>query len=295
MSNLRSMTAFGSGASVIAPGLKIDVRSVNHRFLDVNVKLPAGAERYEAALVKKIRETLRRGRIDVFVRREVEGAQKRFINFNEELLSDAFRALSQGVSSIEPGLADERNAILSALLRRPEVLSFEGEEIQATLSEEGLLEALDCALTALAEMRDVEGANLQKTLLGHITELETLCSLVEPLVKEARLKFSARVQARLAELALTIPEDRLALEVAILAERMDVSEELERLVSHISQFRTLLSDGGEVGKKLDFLVQEMNREVNTTGSKSQSSEVTKIVIEAKSLLERIREQIQNIE
>ena len=115
------------------------------------------------------------------------------------------------------------------------------------------------------------------------------------MVKEARLKFSARVQARLAELALTIPEDRLALEVAILAERMDVSEELERLVSHISQFRTLLSDGGEVGKKLDFLVQEMNREVNTTGSKSQSSEVTKIVIEAKSLLERIREQIQNIE
>jgi uncharacterized protein (TIGR00255 family) len=295
MGSLRSMTGFAQGVSETNPEIVIELKSVNSRFLDIHAKLPVGTEKFEAAITKKLRTKLARGRVDVFLKRSGERVLSQTIKFDADGFNQSLELISSQLSHKNLSADVKVRLISSVLLEKREFLSFEQAESELELSEASVIEALEVALNQLCQMREVEGENLKSVVLGYIKEVKTLSSKIKPLASEAISKYSAKIQSKIAELQLTIPPDRLALEVALLAEKSDVSEEIDRLNSHMIQFEQALSDGGEVGRKLDFLTQEMNREINTTGSKSQSSEVTTLVIEAKSILEKIREQIQNIE
>jgi uncharacterized protein (TIGR00255 family) len=295
MGSLYSMTGFAQAASKNSPDVVIELKSVNSRFLDINCKLPNGAEKYEPAIQKLIRSKLSRGRVEVLLKREVERSSSSAVNFNAVLFNSAVESVVSQLSLKNLELKDQVKLVASLLLERKEFLSFEQTDLSASITEEAVLEALNTALLSLCSMRSVEGENLKKVLEDNLSQIKQFPSKVKPLLSAAKSKYTARLKNKIAELELTIPEDRLALEVALVVDRSDVAEELDRLTSHVQQFGQLLAAGGEVGKKLDFLTQEMNREINTTGSKSQSAEISNLVIDAKSVLEKIREQVQNIE
>jgi len=295
MSNISSMTGYAQGVSKLSPEIVIELKSVNSRFLDINCKLPAGLEKLETVIQKRIRSTLSRGRGEVMLKREAERVATSGVNFNAALFNSSLESIvaQATLKDVEP--KELVKLVASVLLERKEFLSFEQGDLVSSINEEGVLEALEVALKSLSLMRKTEGANLKVVLEENLNQIQQFTLKVAPVLEEAKLKFTARLKNKIAELELSIPEERLAIEVALLVDRSDVAEELDRLNSHIQQFAQLLSTGGEVGKKLDFLTQEMNREINTTGSKSQSGEITGLVIQAKSVLEKIREQVQNIE
>jgi len=295
MSSISSMTGYAHGASKLLPDVVVELKSVNSRFLDINCKLPTGSEKYEAAIQKNVRSKLSRGRIEVLLKRETEKSAASGINFNAELFNSSLESIVSKLNLKGLETKEQVKLVASILLERKEFLSFEQSDLVSTVNEEGILEALSTALSSLISMRKTEGANLKIVLQENLEQLKQFTKKIIPILEETKLKYASRLKGKLLELELTIPADRLALEVALLVDRSDVTEELDRLTSHIQQFDQLLSAGGEVGKKLDFLTQEMNREINTTGSKSQSGEITNLVINAKSALEKIREQVQNIE
>jgi len=293
--SISSMTGYAQGATKLTPEIVIELKSVNSRFLDINCKMPTGFEKYEAGIQKTIRSKLARGRVEVLFKREIDRPTSSGVNFNAALFTSSLESIvSQlNLKDLEP--KEQVKLVAAVLLERKELLSFEQTDLISLISEEAVQDALKNGLDALSAMRRIEGTNLKVVLQDNLNQIQKLTLQVVPILEETKVKFASRLKNKLSELSLTIPEERLALEVALLVDRSDVSEELDRLNSHIQQFAQLLSAGGEVGKKLDFLTQEMNREINTIGSKSQSAEVTNLVIEAKSVLEKIREQVQNLE
>ena len=295
MSTIASMTGYAQGVSKLSPDVVIEIKSVNSRFLDINCKLPPGTEKFEAIIQKTLRSKLSRGRVEVLLKRELEKSAPGGMNFNAQLFNDSLATIISKIKLTDLDAKEQVKIVASILLDRKEFLSFDQSEIAASITEEAVLEALGNAVNSLILMRKAEGANLKVVLQDNLNQIQQFTKKVIPILDESKLKLAARLKTKIAELELTIPEERLALEVALLVDRADVSEELDRLNSHIQQFSQFLSAGGELGKKLDFLTQEMNREINTTGSKSQSGEITNLVIEAKSVLEKIREQVQNIE
>ncbi len=295
MGTISSMTGFAQGVSKLSPDIVVEIKTVNSRFLDINCKLSNGAEKFEAAIQKLIRSKISRGRVEVLLKRETEKNSVTGVNFNANLFNTSVELLvsQMKLKTLSPG--EQEKLVAKTLLERKEFLSFEQADLTTAFTEEGVLEAVDAALTALSSMRKAEGANLKAVLEENLSQIKKFTQKVVPILEETKSKYTTRLKNKIAELQLSIPEDRLALEVALLVDRSDVAEELDRLNSHTQQFAKVLSAGGEVGKKLDFLTQEMNREINTTGSKSQSGDITNLVIEAKSVLEKIREQVQNLE
>ena len=293
---IRSMTGYGRAeAAGTRLRLAVEVKSVNHRHLDVAIKLPRAIASLELDARRLVQASVQRGRVDVSVSLlPVEGQTLNPLSLN--------LAQARQYVDIARRVSEENHvsggATVSWLLDQPGVLSREAEPAVTTEEAWPLLE--DTLTRALAEMvarRETEGEALRAELSSLHGQLGAHVDLVAeraPLAVERR---AARLRERIASLLGQTPVDegRIATEVAVWAEKTDVSEELARLRAHLAQLQTLVRDGGLVGRTLDFLIQEMNREVNTIGSKADDLEISQTVIAAKSALEKLREQVQNIE
>lgn len=294
-SMLRSMTGYG-GASLSAAGyrLQVDLKSVNHRYFEIMVRMPREWLQLEDALKKRIQQEVKRGRIDVFVTIEHEGASGRSVQVDwavAEAYAEAARQLKERL-----GLQGE--AELKDFLQIPDVIVMRDETTDDRQQAEiELLHCLDDALQQLIFMRKAEGGALYSDLdkrLAIMREHHAKATALAPMVTE---EYRTKLASRISEIAgnVMLDEQRLALEVAVFADRSNVDEELTRLDSHFNQFGLLLEASDPAGRKLDFLIQEMNREINTIGSKANHAELSGIVVEMKAELEKMREQVQNIE
>jgi len=276
--------------------LRISVKSANHRFLDLKMRIPEGLESYELTLRQIVRERIYRGHVEIQLAAEPRTAAA--IQVNQELVKAYMRA-AEALRQETRAAAD---VDVVALLRLPGVIS--GAGIIAPQEQLGKIlgDCLHDALTKLDEMRRSEGAHLAEELRSRLAKIEAEADQVAVLAETLRPAFARRLEARLKDLlgGVSLEPARLAQEAAMLAERSDVSEELQRLRSHLTQFGNLLTGAGEMGKKLDFLLQEMHREANTLLSKtpgvdSEALAITGLALEIKSDIEKLREQVQNIE
>jgi uncharacterized protein (TIGR00255 family) len=290
----QSMTGFGSGrAAEGGEDVSVELKSVNHKFCEVKTRLPRELSSLEPVAVKQIKGRLTRGAVDLAVKRGSRSVTGTVPVVDTALVKEYRRAFKELAHAA--GLTDDVR--LRDLLQQPGVLHLEEPAVDLTAAAAALESALAQALDALGKMRSQEGAAIEADLLARINEVEGRVLRLKALAPQAVSEHHQRLVERVAELAkgITVDPQRLAQEVALFAERTDVAEELTRLSSHIIQFKTLLSGKEPAGRQLDFLVQEMHREVNTTGSKSQHPEISNQVVALKAELERIREQVQNIE
>lgn len=293
---LLSMTGFGAAtADVGAIQLTVELRSVNHRFLDVVTKLPNVYAAAEGQLVKIIKEELKRGRVELFVNRADRSEPAYAVQFNRPLFDAYLEQVRRALD--DAGLATKtvhQSAALQILQRR-EVLEVIRTDAAAVDELPALESALRQALGRLVTMRAAEGVALKAELISHVEAIERASVAIDQIARGIPLQFKERLAQRLERISVdAVDPQRLAQEVAILADKADITEELVRLRSHLDQFRKVMNDG-EGGRKLEFLLQEMGREVNTTGSKSQSTEITNLVVECKASLEKLKEQVANVE
>jgi len=288
------MTGFGSGRAIVGTEeVAVELRSVNGKFCDVKPRLPRELQALEAAAVRQVKERIARGAVDLFVHRSAADGGDLIPKVDEALADryvEAFRALRDRL-----GLAGE--VTLADVIGAEGVLSVEHRSPDLEAAEQALRAALDEALDRLVAMREREGRALRDDLAAR---LETIRGHVARVAEEAPAavrQHQERIAQRVEELTGGIPLDpqRLAQEVALLAERSDVAEEITRMESHTAQFARLLEADEPAGRRMDFLVQEMLREVNTIGSKSQWAPIAALVVELKAEIERIREQVQNVE
>jgi len=294
---IQSMTGYGKGESILYNRrFSVEIKSVNHRYNDVTIKLPRVMNPFEDRVRAILSESVSRGKTDVYINYESFSKNDIKVALNEAL-AEAY-AEKLGVLQRLHSLNDEIS--LSLLARFPDVLSVERSvDSDETAAEmwETLAQALRMAITQFAAMRAREGASLKSDILKKCDTIRAIVSQITeraPLVaREYRERLITRVSEALGD--ANIDESRLILEVTVFADRACIDEELTRLASHLSQMAVILEETEPIGRKLDFLVQEMNREINTIGSKSNDLTITRLVVDAKSEIEKIREQVQNIE
>jgi len=292
---IRSMTGFGqSGLTAAGFRIQADLKSVNHRYTEIMVRMPREWLYLEDSVKKLIQKEVKRGRVDVFLTIEKEGDSGKTVELDWELAEGYRKAALQLQERL--GLSD--SLTLKDLLQIPELIRFrDGKEEDKTQVEEALHACIGEAVSHLVSMRIAEGTHLQGDLTQRITAMREFHSMVKAEAPKVTLEYRDKLNARLKELLGSVPadENRVALEVALFADRSNIDEELTRLESHFAQFDKLLAADEPSGRKLDFLLQEMNREVNTIGSKANRAELSNLVVEMKAELEKIREQVQNIE
>ncbi len=291
---IRSMTGFGAGRGEAGgEAISVELRSVNGKFCEVKPRLPRELSALEPELVKTIKARVSRGVIEAFVRRETGDARGSLPRADLALAAAYAKAFRELKDSL--GLAGEPT--VQDLVVLEGVISL-GEDAP---DQEGVSSALQAALAAgieaLDQMRRREGEALAKDLFARLDAIEKGAREVARLAPDQVNAVRERLSTRIAELTRGVPLDsaRLAQEVALFADRTDVSEELTRLASHLAQARGLIASQAPAGRKLEFLVQELNREINTIGSKSQHAGIASTVVELKAELERVREQVQNVE
>jgi len=291
---LKSMTGFGAGrARAGEEEISVEVRAVNHKHLEVKVRLPRELSALEPAVLRAVRARCVRGAVDVLVRRSAATATGAAPTVDAPMARawrEAFRAVSRAAE-----LPDTPTA--SQIASQPGVVRMEEPVTDLAVAEGALETALAEALAALAAMREREGRALEVDLSARLERVGTLTGEVAQLAPRTVEAYRARLRERVTDLlqGAAVDEARLVQEVAFFAERTDVAEEATRLQAHLAAFRSFLSGSEPAGRRMDFLVQEMHREVNTTGSKSQSTEISSRIVELKAELERIREQVQNVE
>ncbi len=291
---IKSMTGFGQGETANELyGVSVELKSVNHRYLDLYFRLPRRYSQLEEILRPEIQERLARGRLEINVNVEDFGKQERIVTVNEGLLAGYLEALNRLSSEI----GTDQPLTLDQILLLPDVLQVEEPELDITSLSELCRTAVGQALDKLIAMRSTEGESLRVDLSEKVGRIEDLIQQVAEIAPTVAEDYRARLLQRLDELidGTTLTEERLLGEVALFAEKCSIDEELVRLTSHVQQFRESLNTNGSVGRKLDFLIQEMNREVNTIGSKANNVNIAGCVVELKSELEKMREQVQNIE
>ncbi|WP_409341079.1 YicC/YloC family endoribonuclease [Paenibacillus sp. MBLB4367] len=290
-----SMTGFGQ-ATRNAGGyrLHIDARSVNHRYAEIVIRLPREAQPFEDALKKTVQQSIKRGRVDVYVtvEREASAGQKVDIDWS---LADAY---VQAAERLKERFGLSETIRIADLLQIPQLLRLgEAETSDADVLESELQACLQEALGQLMSMREAEGLHLRTDLRSRLAEMEKLCRSVRGRAQQVADEYRSRLRGRLAELLEGIPldEGRVIAEAAVFADRSNIDEELTRLASHFIQFAQLIDGGEPPGRRLDFLLQEMNREVNTIGSKANDALIAGYVVAMKAELEKMREQVQNVE
>lgn len=290
---IKSMTGYGkSSISKNLRDYQIEIKSVNHRYLDVSVKMPKNLSYLEEEIKKIIVSKLHRGKVDVFVTFNNSSLEGRNIKINTEIANMYIEQLRK--------LAKDEDLIsdipVTEITKLPDVLVIENNEDEDTIKNE-LREVTNEAVNKIIEMRKIEGQKIAEDLIKRLDEINVkvkrISELSTGLIDEYVVKLSSRIKELLQD--QEIDENRIAQEVVIYADKCSIQEEVTRLDSHIYQFKNLLNSDEVVGKKLDFLIQEMNRETNTIGSKANNLEITNEVINIKTQLENIREQVQNIE
>lgn len=291
---VKSMTGYGRATETLNKRrITVEVKSVNHRYLDCTVKTPRAYIFLDDPVKSVVSMYIGRGKADVFVSVDNSDAENVDVKINESLLRgylDVFKKLHD-----EYGLKD--NVSVTDIVRIPDMMNVEKQDDDIEELTADVVKVLKSALESHSEMRIKEGEKLADDILGRLKLIEDMAGQVEirspKRVEEYREKLEARMREVL-ESAMIEPQ-RILTEAAIFADKIAVDEETVRLRSHIAQFRDMLANGGAIGRKLDFLVQELNREVNTIGSKSNDLEMTSIVVDMKAEIEKIREQVQNIE
>ena len=290
---IRSMTGFGTGRGAVnGEEFDVEARSVNHKFCEVKVRLPRELSALEIDVARAARERLARGGIEIGVRRA--GARPVIVpRIDFRLAEEYVRVFREA----EQRFAMTRGLALSDLIAAEGVVSLEERTVDVESARAAVFVGVDRALHALCDMRAREGEALARDIVARLDAVEQLAGKIETLGPDAVLHYRNRLADRVQELSRGIPLDpaRLAQEVALMADRMDVHEELTRLHSHVSQVRALTAANEPAGRKLEFLVQEMHREANTIGAKSQSIEISAAVVALKAEVERMREQVQNVE
>ena len=296
---IRSMTGFGRGEySDEISKVTVEIRSVNHRYLDIYVKMPRRYSFAEDTIKSAIKERVHRGKVEVSVSVDNIGKSDSDVRLDKELAARYYNVLSELRDSFDFG--EESRVSLSLIAKMPDVIvttpAAEDEEAMA----KRLLGATSKALDDFCSMREAEGEKLAADLSARADTIQEIRDHIDKRAPEIEKEYAAKFKARVEEIlggVYEVPEERIALEAAIFADKANITEELVRLGSHISQLRKFLqSDGKEaIGKKTDFLIQEMNREANTIGSKSNDREITSNMLELKAEIEKVREQVQNIE
>ena len=291
---LRSMTGFGRGEYIgKLKQVTVEIKAVNNRFGEVQIKLPYQYTSLEESVRRYILNQVSRGRIDVFIKLKDTSQRSRELQVDKDLAVTYHKALEELAAII--GIPCEVN--VQQIAQFPDVLSMceMDEELEAIWQD--IQPALQAAVSALLEMREKEGQKLKEDLFARLQILQQIRGHISEKSPRVVQNYREKLNIRLQELMVEdhIDEERLALEVALFADKCNIDEELVRLNSHFLQFAQNLEEDIAVGRKLDFLLQEINREVNTIGSKANDLEITQAVVELKSELEKIREQVQNIE
>lgn len=292
---IRSMTGYGKQSlNVDGREYQIEIKSVNHRYLDINIKMPKTLSYLEEAVKKEISEKIKRGKVDVFITYENNSKEGKNITINKELARLYIEQLKE--------LAEEEkissNIEVMEIAKFPDILTIKADEEDEKIKQE-IIQVTTEATNKIVEMKAIEGEKIAQDLLQRISKIENkimeISSKSTGLIEEYVVKLEKRIQ----EILKTeeIDKSRIAQEVVIYADKCSIQEEITRLKSHIYQFRNLITNNQNetIGKKLDFIIQEMNRETNTIGSKANNLEITNGVIDIKTEIEDIREQIQNIE
>lgn len=291
---IKSMTGYGKGqATADGIALTVEIKSVNHRYADISVKAPRFLLGCESEIKKQVGERLKRGKIDVFINVDNNACAARMPVLNKELAA-AYMVLFRQMRA-EFDL--EGDITVDLLAGQKDVIII----AEADPGEEAVIgcvgEALAKALSAMEQMRQTEGTATRHDMEEHLAHIEALLATARERAPQVPLEWREKLMERLARLenGFDVDPQRVAQEVAVFADRCDISEELARFSSHIEQFRGLFSVEEAVGRQMDFILQEMNRETNTMGSKSNDLQLTRVVVAMKADLEKIREQVQNIE
>lgn len=291
---IKSMTGFGR--SEIVKGnrkISVEIKSVNHRYLEAGIKMPKKLNVFESRMRDLLKKYATRGKIDIFINYEYDSENQVNLKFNQNI-ADEYMAIFNNMSE-KYNLKNDMT--VGGLARFPEVITM--DEVQEDEEElwHFIEEAMKAALEQFVNTRILEGENLKKDLLGKLDHMEELVTFVEKrspeIMKEYRSKLESKVKELLGD--TTIDESRIATEVIIYADKICVDEETVRLRSHIEHARKCLNEDGGIGRKMDFIAQEMNREANTTLSKANDIEISNAAIDLKTEIEKVREQIQNIE
>ena len=295
MTLIKSMTGYGRAVETVnAREFTVELRSVNNRYLDCSVRLPRIVSFAEDAVKQAVKQAVTRGKVDVFISvRSESGAEETQVTLNEPVLAGYLSAMRQMTEKF--GVTDDIS--VSALSRLPEVFVIEKPEVDEEQLQSDLMKVVAAALKGYDAMRTTEGAALDADLRSRGKTILELVAQVEQgnaqTVSDYRIRLENKLKEVLANTA--IDENRILTEAAIFADKVAVDEETVRLRSHLQQMESMLTAGGAVGRKLDFLLQEMNREANTIGSKCTDVRLARIVVDIKAELEKIREQTQNIE
>ena len=291
---IKSMTGYGSGEALgCDKKFTVEIRSVNHRYSDINVKTPRSYSFAEDVMRKTLSRYVNRGKVDVFLSVEGINGESGEVFVNMEIAGGYYDALEKLRQTF--GISDP--VTLRDLARFSDVFTLQRAEEDTEKITACIGEATEAAVKAFTEMREREGQQLFADLSEQTEAMEEMVNILEERTPQIVSEYAQKLEARIRETLGTVPVDegRLLNEVAIFADKVNVNEELIRLRSHIMQMRDFLSASEPIGRKMDFLVQEMNREINTVGSKSNDLEVARLVIDIKAIIEKLREQIQNVE
>ncbi len=291
---IKSMTGFGRcEVQESERKITVEMKSVNHRYLDMNVKMPKKLNFFEAAIRNELKSYIQRGKVDIFITYEDFTESNVCVKYNKELAAEYMAHLKQ----MAEDFSLDNDVRVSCLSRYPEVLTMEEQTIDEEKLWQLLAKAIQGAAESFVETRIKEGENLRDDLIeklnGMLTHVDFITERSPQIITEYRQKLEDKVRDLLED--TKVDENRLLMEVTIFADRVCVDEELVRLRSHIETTKETLITGGSIGRKLDFIAQEMNREANTILSKSNDLEISARAIELKTEIEKVREQIQNIE
>lgn len=294
---MKSMTGFGKGNGETADyQIEIEIKSVNQRFMDLQLRMPKQLNDLEALIRQEVKKVLQRGRVELYLTLNEKNAAHKEVIVQWDLLVPFLKQVEEEAAQRLDIKELSKKNLLEKLIVHEAFLDIREKQQEDTQLEQGVLDALSQALTAIDQSREIEGQGIyqvlkenQQQLLGKIMELQTFIAVYEA---DYRQRFEKKLTEYLGE---QVDQERLLTEMAILLERGDIHEELDRMMIHLDSMTTLLEAKSPIGRELDFLIQEMNREVNTIGSKSSPIEIKNSVVQMKTIIEKIREQVQNIE
>ncbi|MEW6182380.1 MAG: YicC/YloC family endoribonuclease [Bacillota bacterium] len=286
------MTGYGC-AEAITPGGKIvvEVKAVNHRFSDIVIRLPRTYGCFEDMLRKLVQSVSTRGRVEVFLNIEETGNKNTTVKVDRELAMAYYKALED----LREHLGLEKPVSLNVILAQSGVLGLNENQTDVSLMGPFIESAAKTALSGLLATREAEGKNLEKDIRERLRHIKDICTLINIEAPRVVDYYRERLSERIKDIAHAIDPARLMGEIALFAERTDITEELVRIGSHITRAEEILGCGEPAGRRLDFLLQEMFREINTIGAKAQNLNVSQMIVDAKSELEKMREQVQNLE
>ena len=288
-----SMTGYGRSEKESETNfITVEIRAVNHRYFDFHIRMPQQYLKMEEKIKKICQKYINRGRVDCYINIEGINITNRTLAIDWNLIDEYY----QFIKILKDRYQLHNEIKLTDFLAHNELVTITEKEDVSIELEAAIIQSVEEAVQNLKSMRVIEGRELQKDIIHFLEQIEKNVQVISDLIPNVQKDYEEKLLKKITEFTNGIIDDsRVLTEVAIFSERADISEEITRLKSHIQQFRGSMEENTPVGRKFDFLVQEMNREVNTIGSKANSSEIAKIVVELKSIIEKIREQVQNIE